>query len=48
MSSFKKSTLVSLALVVASAFLATGCNTMKGLGQDTERAGEKIQEKASR
>ena len=25
-----------------------GCNTMKGLGQDIERGGEKIQEKAAR
>jgi entericidin A len=48
MNSLKKSTLVTLALVVASAFFATGCNTMKGLGKDTERAGEKIQDKASR
>ena len=26
----------------------TGCNTMQGLGQDIERGGEKIQEKAAR
>lgn len=45
MSSFKKFT----ALILASTLLAlAGCNTMKGLGKDTERAGEKIQEKASR
>jgi predicted small secreted protein len=25
-----------------------GCNTMQGLGQDIERGGEKIQEKAAR
>lgn len=25
-----------------------GCNTMQGLGQDIERGGEKIQEKATR
>ena len=25
-----------------------GCNTMHGLGQDIERGGEKIQDKASR
>ena len=30
------------------ALIVSGCNTMRGLGQDTERAGEKIQEKASR
>ncbi len=26
----------------------TGCNTMRGLGQDVERAGEAIQRKADR
>jgi entericidin B len=25
-----------------------GCNTMSGLGQDIERGGEKVQEKAAR
>ena len=25
-----------------------GCNTMRGIGQDVERGGEKIQEKAAR
>lgn len=48
MNTLKKSTLLSLALALATAFIATGCNTMKGLGKDTERAGEKIQDKASR
>ena len=44
----RKPTLLTLVLAVAATFLTAGCNTMKGLGQDTERAGEKIQEKASR
>ena len=26
----------------------TGCNTFRGVGQDIERGGEKIQEKANR
>lgn len=26
----------------------TGCNTMQGLGQDIERGGERIQDKAAR
>ena len=26
----------------------SGCNTMQGLGQDIERGGEKIQDKATR
>ena len=43
----RKTTLVTLALAFASMFF-TGCNTMRGLGQDTERAGEKIQENATR
>lgn len=48
MKSFKKSTLLTLALGLACALFASGCNTMRGLGQDTERAGEKIQENARR
>jgi predicted small secreted protein len=48
MNSFQKSTLVSLLLALTCAFATSGCNTMKGLGKDTERAGEKIQDKASR
>jgi predicted small secreted protein len=43
-----KPTLFALALILLSAAFLGGCNTMRGLGQDTERAGEKIQEKASR
>jgi predicted small secreted protein len=37
-----------LLLVAAFAFSTTACNTMKGLGKDTEKAGEKIQKEASR
>lgn len=44
MNSLKKPTLLTLALALACALFASGCNTMRGLGQDTERAGEKIQE----
>ena len=43
-----KPTFFALALALLSSAFFTGCNTMRGLGQDTERAGEKIQEKASR
>ena len=46
MKSFQKSTLVALALSLFGMFAFTGCNTMRGLGKDTERAGEKIQDKA--
>lgn len=48
MNSIKKSTLITLGFALVGLFLSTGCNTMKGLGKDTERAGEKIQDKASR
>jgi predicted small secreted protein len=44
----QKSTLLALATALLCAFLFTGCNTMRGLGKDTERAGEKIQDKATR
>jgi predicted small secreted protein len=48
MKSMHKPTLATLLFALLLAALGTGCNTMKGLGQDTERAGEKIQDKASR
>ncbi|MBB5216033.1 entericidin A/B family lipoprotein [Parapusillimonas granuli] len=36
-----------LTMVIALAALAAGCtNTMRGAGQDIERGGEKIQQKA--
>ena len=38
-----KRTLLLLLLSLAGLSL-TACNTMQGLGKDTERAGEKIQE----
>jgi entericidin A len=46
------SKLRSLAILVLGAaliaFVATGCNTTKGLGKDVEKLGDKIQDKASR
>jgi predicted small secreted protein len=48
MNSFHKPTLFTLALALACALFASGCNTMRGLGEDTERAGEKIQENATK
>ena len=38
-----------LAALMLFGMLSTfaGCNTMRGFGQDMERGGEKIQEKAS-
>jgi predicted small secreted protein len=40
--------IAALMLVTAFAFSTTACNTMKGLGKDTEKAGEKIQKEAGR
>jgi predicted small secreted protein len=38
--------LLAVVLVSAFAFGISACNTMKGLGEDTEVAGEKIQKEA--
>ena len=38
--------LIALLLAASFAALATGCNTMQGLGRDVERGGEKIQKEA--
>lgn len=48
MNSLHKPTLFALVLSLLCAFAFSGCNTMKGLGKDTERVGEKIQNKANR
>ena len=48
MNSLHKPTLIALTLSLLAAFAFSGCNTMKGLGKDTERVGEKIQDKATR
>lgn len=45
MNSIHRPTLLALAVALIAAFTLTGCNTTRGLGQDVERAGEKIQEK---
>jgi len=42
-----KPALFTLSLALLCTVL-TGCNTLRGLGQDTERAGEAIQESATR
>jgi entericidin B len=38
--------LIALVLAASFAVLATGCNTMQGLGKDVERGGEKVQKEA--
>jgi predicted small secreted protein len=39
---------IAILLLMAWAVSLTGCNTMKGLGKDMEKAGEAIQKKADR
>ena len=39
---------IAIWLLVIWAVTLTGCNTMKGLGKDMEKAGEAIQKKADR
>jgi len=36
------------AAIAATLLILAGCNTMHGLGQDIERGGEKLQDKAKR
>ena len=37
---------VMMSVLFTATLLLAGCNTMHGLGQDVEKAGEKIQQKA--
>lgn len=46
MNNLHKPTLVILVLSLLAAL--SGCNTMRGLGRDTERAGEEIQQAATK
>jgi len=39
---------IAIALLVIWGVAVTGCETMKGLGKDMEKAGEAIQKKADR
>jgi entericidin A len=34
--------------LLAAACVLAGCNTMRGFGQDVQKAGEKIEQKAKR
>ncbi|MCD6079066.1 MAG: Entericidin EcnA/B family [Ramlibacter sp.] len=36
----------TIATLLALAFVLAGCNTMKGFGQDVQKVGDKIEEKA--
>ena len=35
-------------VLLAAAYVLAGCNTMRGLGQDVQKVGDKIEEKAKR
>lgn len=37
---------LTVLLLLSLTLIVTGCNTMSGMGQDVERAGEEIQEGA--
>jgi predicted small secreted protein len=37
---------IATATLLAFAVLLAGCNTMKGFGQDVQKVGDKIEEKA--
>jgi entericidin A len=39
---------ITAATLVALALLLAGCNTMRGLGQDVQKVGDKIEDKAKR
>ena len=39
---------ITTATLIAFALLLAGCNTMRGLGQDVQKVGDKIEEKARR
>ncbi|MDO8387759.1 MAG: entericidin A/B family lipoprotein [Polaromonas sp.] len=43
----KITTLLTLSLA-AMAFLLSGCNTARGFGQDLQKVGEKIEDKAKK
>jgi predicted small secreted protein len=43
MTTLHRPTFIALAFAIISAFAFSGCNTTRGIGQDVERAGEKIQ-----
>ena len=40
--------ILSIALLAAFAVSVVGCNTVKGVGQDVQKAGEKIEDAAKK
>ena len=39
---------MTTATLIAVALLLAGCNTMRGFGQDVQKVGDKIEEKAKK
>ncbi len=48
MKSIFKSTIVNAVLVLIGATLLTGCNTVKGFGQDMQEGGKQLQQEAEK
>jgi predicted small secreted protein len=38
----------TIVTLLAAAFVLVGCNTMKGFGQDVQKAGEKLENAAAK
>jgi predicted small secreted protein len=38
----------TIATLLAAAFLLAGCNTVRGVGQDVQKAGEKLEDAAKK
>jgi entericidin A len=38
----------TIAMLIAAAFVLAGCNTMKGFGEDMQKAGQKIEDTAKK
>jgi len=37
-----------IAILIAAAFVLAGCNTVRGVGQDIQKAGEKIEDSSKK
>lgn len=44
----KKTKLVLLAMMIASVFTLTACNTVEGVGKDVKKVGDKIEDAADK
>lgn len=40
--------IISLILIVTTSFIITACNTFKGMGQDIQKGGEKLERTAEK